>query len=111
MSASHGVNILITCPSHWLCGNLFTVRRAGVSPKETVSSKPIFFNGLHGLHRALFKEWKGPWNLVSAGRPGAISAEFSSGPVENSMLAFPPMARERILLIEDEPDIAEVLQY
>ena len=27
------------------------------------------------------------------------------------MLAFPPMARERILLIEDEPDIAEVLQY
>lgn len=27
------------------------------------------------------------------------------------MLAFSPMARERILLIEDEPDIAEVLQY
>jgi CheY-like chemotaxis protein len=27
------------------------------------------------------------------------------------MLAFPTMARERILLIEDEPDIAEVLQY
>ena len=27
------------------------------------------------------------------------------------MVAFPPMARERILLIEDEPDIAEVLQY
>lgn len=27
------------------------------------------------------------------------------------MLAFPHMARERILLIEDEPDIAEVLQY
>ncbi len=27
------------------------------------------------------------------------------------MLAFPAMARERILLIEDEPDIAEVLQY
>ena len=27
------------------------------------------------------------------------------------MLAFPAMAGERILLIEDEPDIAEVLQY
>jgi two-component system, OmpR family, response regulator MtrA len=27
------------------------------------------------------------------------------------MLAFPAMARERILLVEDEPDIAEVLQY
>ena len=27
------------------------------------------------------------------------------------MLAFSPMAHERILLIEDEPDIAEVLQY
>lgn len=27
------------------------------------------------------------------------------------MLAFSPMAGERILLIEDEPDIAEVLQY
>ena len=27
------------------------------------------------------------------------------------MLASSPMARERILLIEDEPDIAEVLQY
>jgi two-component system, OmpR family, phosphate regulon response regulator PhoB len=27
------------------------------------------------------------------------------------MLAFPAMARERILLIEDEPDIAEVLEY
>ncbi|MFL6201374.1 MAG: response regulator [Thermoanaerobaculia bacterium] len=27
------------------------------------------------------------------------------------MLAFPTMARERILLVEDEPDIAEVLQY
>jgi len=27
------------------------------------------------------------------------------------MLAFPTMARERILLVEDEPDIAEMLQY
>jgi len=27
------------------------------------------------------------------------------------VLAFLPMARERILLVEDEPDIAEVLQY
>jgi two-component system phosphate regulon response regulator PhoB len=27
------------------------------------------------------------------------------------MLAFPAMARERILLVEDEPDITEVLQY
>src|SRR5215213_2360668 len=111
MSASHGVNILITPPSHQVCGNLSTVRGAVVSPKETLSSKSFLLNDLPGLHRALFKERKGPSDLVSAGLPGANSAEFSAGPVENSVLAFPTMTRERILLIEDEPDIAEVLQY
>src|SRR5215218_5644045 len=107
MSASHGVNILITCPSHELCGNLSTVCRTNLSRKETVSGKAIFFNGFPRLHRGLFKVGKGPSDLVSSGLSGAISAEFSASPVENSMLALSPMARERILLIEDEPDIAE----
>src|SRR5215218_7868212 len=111
MFASHGVNILITRSSHEVCGNLSTVRGAILSRKETLSAKPIYFNDLPGLHRALVKAWKGPSDLVSPGLPGAISTEFSAGPVENSVLAFSPMARERILLIEDEPDIAEVLQY
>jgi two-component system, OmpR family, phosphate regulon response regulator PhoB len=42
---------------------------------------------------------------------GLFSTGFSALPVEDSMVAFLHMAQERILLIEDEPDIAEVLQY
>src|SRR5215210_2776854 len=68
-------------------------------------------NGLPGLQRGLVKEGKGPSERASTGVRRAFSAEFSAEPVENSVLAFPHMARERILLIEDEPDIAEVLQY
>jgi two-component system phosphate regulon response regulator PhoB len=41
----------------------------------------------------------------------SFSTGFSARSVEDFVLAFFSMARERILLIEDEPDIAEVLQY
>ncbi len=63
------------------------------------------------LHRALVKAWKRAWNLGRKRFSGSFSARFSTRPVEDAVLAFRHMARERILLIEDEPDIAEVLQY
>src|ERR1700740_2054293 len=47
--------------------------------------------------------------------PAAFLDHFSSGfsteAVESCVLPLPVMGRERILVIEDEPDIAEVLQY
>jgi two-component system phosphate regulon response regulator PhoB len=81
------------------------------SRKMNADIKSLYPKDLAELHRPLFKEGKGPSEHGSSGLSGAFSAGFSSGPVENSVLAFPHMAGERILLIEDEPDIAEVLQY
>src|SRR5262245_31898464 len=55
--------------------------------------------------------------------PGGFSAAFSAAPAESSarvpaappagipMLGSRPMLRPRILIVEDEPDIAEVLRY
>ena len=63
------------------------------------------------MHRPLFKVEKGPAERAS----GPVSERFSTGlsaeVVEDSVLRSPKVARERILLVEDEPDIAEVLQY
>src|SRR6185295_15340142 len=43
--------------------------------------------------------------------PPGFSASFSAGSVESPVLASRAMSRERILIVEDEPDIAEVLRY
>lgn len=40
-----------------------------------------------------------------------FSTESSTVPVDNAVLGSPPMARNRVFVVEDEPDIAEVLQY
>jgi two-component system phosphate regulon response regulator PhoB len=63
------------------------------------------------LHSLLVKELKGPETGPFVPLPGGFSTGFSAAGVEDAVLAFRHMARERILLIEDEPDIAEVLQY
>ena len=63
------------------------------------------------LHSRLVKEGKGPKIGPLVPVSGVFSTGFSAPGVEDSMVAFCHMARERILLIEDEPDIAEVLQY
>jgi two-component system phosphate regulon response regulator PhoB len=63
------------------------------------------------LHSLLVKELKGPETGPLVPPPGGFSTGFSAVGVEDSVLASRHMARERILLIEDEPDIAEVLQY
>ncbi len=49
--------------------------------------------------------------LASATAKPAFSSMFSTGSVESRMLGSQPMTRERILIVEDEPDIAEVLRY
>ena len=59
----------------------------------------------------MVKEGKSPENRAPTLVPGLFSTAFSALPVEDSMVASRHMAQERILLIEDEPDIAEVLQY
>jgi two-component system, OmpR family, phosphate regulon response regulator PhoB len=63
------------------------------------------------LHSLLVKELKGPETGPLVPARGGFSTGFSAVGVEDSVLASRHMARERILLIEDEPDIAEVLQY
>ena len=63
------------------------------------------------LHSLLVKELKGPETGPLVPPPEGFSTGFSAVGVEDSVLASRHMARERILLIEDEPDIAEVLQY
>ena len=69
-------------------------------------------SGTYGsLHSRLVKEGKGPEIGPLVPVSGGFSTGFSAPGVEDSMVAFCHMARERILLIEDEPDIAEVLQY
>ncbi len=40
-----------------------------------------------------------------------FSSTFSTGSAESRVLGSQPMTRERILIVEDEPDIAEVLRY
>lgn len=45
------------------------------------------------------------------GPKGLFSAEFSAEAVGKSVLACLPMPGERIALVEDEPDIVDVLQY
>ncbi len=59
----------------------------------------------------MVKEGKGPKKQAPARLEGGFSTGFSSSFVEDSVLALHHMGSERILLIEDEPDIAEVLQY
>ena len=59
----------------------------------------------------MVKEGKSPDIRAPTLVPSLFSTGFSALPVEDSMVAFLHMAQERILLIEDEPDIAEVLQY
>ncbi len=49
--------------------------------------------------------------LAPAPSKPAFSSMFSTGPAEFRVLGSQPMARERILIVEDEPDIAEVLRY
>src|SRR3954471_17464906 len=63
------------------------------------------------LHSAMVKAEKGPETGPLVPLSGGFSTAFSAPGVEDSVVAFCHMARERILLIEDEPDIAEVLQY
>src|SRR4051794_36083958 len=111
MTLSQRVNRLLTARLHDRCGNLFTPPPPVLCQTGKDHGNFFLFSELTGLHRALVKAWKGPSNLVRRGLSEAFSAGFSSKPVENSVLAFFHMARERILLIEDEPDIAEVLQY
>jgi two-component system phosphate regulon response regulator PhoB len=59
----------------------------------------------------LVKALEGPENPRFRGISSEFSTGFSARSVEDFVLASFYMARERILLIEDEPDIAEVLQY
>ena len=63
------------------------------------------------LHSTLVKAEKGPEIGPLVPVSEGLSTGFSASGVEDSVVAFCHMARERILLIEDEPDIAEVLQY
>jgi len=44
-------------------------------------------------------------------RPGHFSTGSSTKPVDNAVLGSLPMAGNRVFVVEDEPDIAEVLQY
>src|SRR3954463_2437993 len=67
--------------------------------------------GYASLHSAMVKAEKGPETGPLVPLSGGFSTAFSAPGVEDSVVAFCHMARERILLIEDEPDIAEVLQY
>lgn len=69
------------------------------------------YRHLGRLHRPLFKAVKTLENGSSRAFYRPFSTGFSAPAVEDSVLAFFHMARERILLVEDEPDIAEVLQY
>ena len=59
----------------------------------------------------MFKEEKDAERSHSRPFSERFSAGFPTGSVEDGMLPFRTMNRDKILLIEDEPDIAEVLQY
>jgi two-component system phosphate regulon response regulator PhoB len=63
------------------------------------------------LHSDVVKTSKPLKNLPVPPVSYTFSTGFSALFVEDLVVAFPAMAQERILLVEDEPDIAEVLQY
>src|SRR5690349_14978779 len=111
MIASQRVNTTLTGSSQALCGNLSILSTARFHRKGMSEAKCIGFNRLARLHRLLFKADKRLENRVRAPLSAGFSTGFSARSVEDSVVASFHMARERILLIEDEPDIAEVLQY
>jgi two-component system phosphate regulon response regulator PhoB len=73
--------------------------------------KPNISNGLCELHRLLFKALEGPEKTLLTARFQGVFHKLFRTTCGRLVLACLHMARERILLIEDEPDIAEVLQY
>lgn len=63
------------------------------------------------MHKKLGKTEKEA-DPSSFGRPSpAFSTGFSTAPVDAPVLGSAVMAQNRILVVEDEPDIAEVLEY
>jgi two-component system, OmpR family, phosphate regulon response regulator PhoB len=63
------------------------------------------------MHKELVNPRKPPFLQASGALPGRVSTDFSTASADGPVLAFENMARGRIFLVEDEPDIAEVLQY
>jgi two-component system phosphate regulon response regulator PhoB len=70
------------------------------------------------VHNRLFNPHEGPTLQGSERRIRTFSTDFSASSadgeaslVRRGLLSSPPMAEGRILLVEDEPDIAEVLRY
>ena len=63
------------------------------------------------LHKGLVKPLGRPVSRAPEGRFHPLSAEFSTEAVDGRVVASRGMATGRILLVEDEPDIAEILQY
>ncbi len=63
------------------------------------------------LHKGLVKPLERPVSSGFAGRFHPLSTEFSTETVDGRVLRCRPMTTGRILLVEDEPDIAEVLRY
>ncbi len=63
------------------------------------------------LHKTLFNLYEGPDSRGSGDRSHQLSTEFSTEAVDGRVVASRPMPAGRILVVEDEPDIAEVLRY
>jgi two-component system phosphate regulon response regulator PhoB len=73
------------------------------------------------MHKPLFNPLEGPDFRASTRKIHPFSTEFSTASVDErvspapdglmGLIGSPAMAQGRILLVEDEPDIAEVLRY
>lgn len=63
------------------------------------------------MHKPLFKAHERPVLQASTPPIRAFSAESSTASADGGVLGCRPMSQGRILLVEDEPDIAEVLRY
>ncbi len=63
------------------------------------------------MHKPLFNLLEPPDFRASTRQIHPFSAEFSTTSADESVLRSRAMAQGRILLVEDEPDIAEVLRY
>ena len=63
------------------------------------------------MHNPLFNPLESPDFRASEGRRGSFSTGFSTASADRGVLGSPQMSQGRIFLVEDEPDIAEVLRY
>src|SRR5262245_45373161 len=92
------------------CGNLATPRRRARDKIVPSFTSLLFACACAGCTASCSKRSKRLVTPVAARFPATFPQPFPQK-LWNRMVPFGLMAREKILVIEDEPDIAEVLQY